>query len=195
MLVQQRYGNRNDFLTKNNPTAQVAVGRMGDNAHFTGSPSLVVLRKTYGDNLPTMWLLPQILDLVAYSNSKSTLDENQAYFLAEAIAQEYYFLTVDEILLFFYRFKLGKYCQFYGTIDPMRITKALDEFCEERVTAIAEHEKREEQRRREEEEKKAEKIDCEEYCRRHGHPIMHNVHEIIRYEMGLEAAKVNSPSH
>lgn len=195
MLVQQRYGNRNDFLTKNNPHAQVAVGRMGDNAHFTGSPSLVVLRKTYGDNFPTMWLLPQIFDLVVYCNSKSTLNEQQAQFLAEAIAHEYYFLSSDELMLFFYRFKLGKYGHFYGTVDPMRVTQALDEFCAERVTAIAEHEKREEQRRREEEEKKAEKIDCEEYCRRHGHPIMHNVHEIIRYEMGLEAAKVNSPSH
>lgn len=182
-------------MMKLSPSAQITVGRKDELAHFSGSPSLAILKKTYGESFPSSWLLPQIFDLVVYSNSKGTLNEQQIEFLADAIAQEYYYLTVDEFLLFFYRFKLGKYGYFYGTVDPMRITQALDEFCAERVTAIAEHEKREEQRRREEEEKKAEKIDCEEYCRRHGHPIMHNVHEIIRYEMGLEAAKVNSPSH
>ena len=195
MLVREQFGNKAEFLTKFNPSTQIAAAKNTEWAFFGNSPSLVIMNKTYGENMATMWLMPQIFDLVVYCNSKGTLNEQQIQFLAEAIANEYFYLKASELLLFFYRFKLGKYGHFYGTVDPMRVTQALDEFCAERVTAIAEHEKRDEQRRREEEEKKAEKIDCEEYCRRHGHPIMHNVHEIIRYEMGLEEAKVNSPSH
>lgn len=204
MLVRQNYGSSSEFMTKLNPSTQLAVGRMGDQAHFDGSPSLAILRKTYGEGFPATWLLPQILDLVVYSNSKGTLNEQQAEFLAEAIAQEYFFLTSSELLLFFYRFKLGKYGQFYGTVDPMRITQALNEFCDERVHAIAKREKEEEERRRAEEEKNATTINCEEYCQRHGYPVMHNIHEIICYEMRIEeeakkkeeeeAKKVNPPS-
>lgn len=195
MLVRQNYGSRSEFMTKLNPSTQITVGRMGDQAHFDGSPSLAILRKTYGDGFPTTWLLPQIFDLVVYSNSKGTLNEQQAEFLAEVIAQEYFFLTSSELLLFFYRFKLGKYGHFYGTVDPMRITQALDEFCDERVHAIAKREKEDEERRRADEAKNAKPINCEEYCRLKGYPTMHSVHEIICYEMRMEeeAAKVNSP--
>lgn len=197
MLVRQNYGSRSEFMTKLNPSTQLAVGRMGDQAHFDGSPSLAILRKTYGEGFPTTWLLPQIFDLVVYSNSKGTLNEQQAEFLAEAIAQEYFFLTSSELLLFFYRFKLGKYGHFYGTVDPMRITQALDTFCDERLRAIAERDKQEEERRRAEEEKNATTINCEEYCERHGYPVMHSITDIIFYEMAREAeeaAKVKPPT-
>lgn len=197
MLVRKRYGNRNEFLTSQNPDTQISVGRLGDQAHFTGSPSLAVLKKTYGENLPTMWLMPQIFDLVVYCNSKSTLNEQQAQFLAEAIAHEYYFLSSDELMLFFYRFKLGKYGHFYGTVDPMRITQALDTFCDERLRAIAERDKQEEERRRAEEEKNAMTINCEEYCERNGYPVMHSITDIIFYEMAREAeeaANVKPPT-
>ena len=197
MLVRQNYGSRSEFITKLNPSTQLAVGRMGDQAHFDGSPSLAILRKTYGEGFPTTWLLPQIFDLVVYSNSKGTLNEQQAEFLAEAIAQEYFFLTSSELLLFFYRFKLGKYGHFYGTVDPMRITQALNEFCDERVHAIAKREKEEEKRRHAKESKNAKPINCEEYCRLKGYPTMHSVHEIIFHEMAREAeeaAKVKPPT-
>lgn len=168
MLVRKRYGNRNEFLTSQNQDTQISVGRLGDQAHFTGSPSLAVLKKTYGENFPTMWLMPQIFDLVVYCNSKSTLNEQQAQFLAEAIAHEYYFLSSDELMLFFYRFKLGKYGHFYGTVDPMRIMQALDTFCDERVHAIAKREKEEEKRAAKE--PKLPKMSPEEWCRANGLP-------------------------
>lgn len=191
MLVKQNYGSRSEFMTKVNPSTQIAVARIGNQAHFDGSPSLAIMRKTYGDGFPTTWLLPQIFDLVVYSNSKGTLNEQQAEFLAEAIANEYFFLTSSELLLFFYRFKLGKYGHFYGTVDPMKITQALDVFCDERIHAIAEREKEEEERRRAEEEKQATTLNCEVYCQKHGYPIMHNIHEIICYEMRLEAEQAS----
>lgn len=127
-----------------------------------------------------MWLLPQILDLVVYSNSKGTLNEQQATFLAEAIAQEYYYLTASELLLFFYRFKTGRYCRFYGVVDPMMIMQALETFFKERCIAIAKHESELADAERAEHARTA--ITPQEYCRRHGFPEMYNVIDIINYK-------------
>lgn len=182
-------------MMKRSPSAQITVGRKDELAHFSGSPSLAILKKTYGESFPSSWLLPQIFDLVVYSNSKGTLNEQQIEFLAEAIAQEYYYLTVDEFLLFFYRFKLGKYGHFYGVVDPMKITQALDEFCKERNYAIEKHDKQLEAEERDRIAENASIINCEEYCKKHGYPIMHQIHEIICYEMALEKENVKPPSH
>lgn len=43
-------------------------------------------------------------------------------------------------MLFFFRFKAGKYGTFFGSVDPMTITSALSSFCRERLDANAKHE-------------------------------------------------------
>ena len=182
--VLQRYGNREQFLVALNPSKQIQLGREPEQAFFSEAPSLAIMRKTYGDGFPATWLMPQILDLVAYSNSKGTLNEQQAEFLAEAIAQEYYFLKATELMLFFYRFKMGKYGRFYGNIDPMIITRALDEFCRERIAILEKREAEQEEQERVTNSKNA--ISPKEFCRLKGYPEMDNILDIISHEMGLE---------
>lgn len=177
MLVRQKYGSRENFLVKLNPEAQILAGRHPDRAFFGDAPSLAVMKKTYGENMPTMWLMPQILDLVVYSNSKGTLNERQAEFLAEAIANEYFFLKASELLLFFYRFKLGRYGHFYGVVDPMKVTQALAEFVRERNAAI--DAKRQEEEKEERERSAENAISLREYCRRKGIPETDNILEAI----------------
>lgn len=46
-------------------------------------------------------------------------------------------------MLFFYRFKLGKYENFYGAVSPMAITKSLNEFVKERNEYLKSVESRE----------------------------------------------------
>lgn len=179
MLVRKKYGSREDFLVKLNPEAQILAGRHSDRAFFGDAPSLAVMKKTYGENMPTMWLLPHILDLVVYSNSKGTLNENQARFLAEAIAQEYYYLKASELLLFFYRFKLGRYGHFYGMVDPMRVTMALEEFLKERSMEIARREREEEESRHNSIAEGA--ISPSEWCRMQGLPQFNDVLSASRY--------------
>ena len=142
--VRRVYGDQTKFLSKMNPSVQLFAGQNPERAFFGNAPTLVILNKTYGDGFAATWLLPQIYDLVVYCNSKSTLNDQQAEFLAQAIAHEYYFLKASEVLLFFYRFKLGQYGKFYGTVDPMAITRALDKFCAERLKAYDERDAEEE---------------------------------------------------
>lgn len=152
------------------------------------------MRQTYGDDFPGTWLMAQILDLVAFSNSKGTLSGQPAEFLADAIANEYYYLKASELLLFFYRFKTGAYGKFYGCVDPMMIMQGLQQFIKERNFAISEHEKELERMERERLAHDASIVDCEEYCRKHGYPIMTQIHEIICYEMSLEKENVKPPT-
>lgn len=160
-----------------NPTAQIYAGKNPDGAIFGEAPTLAIMRKAYGEGFPASWLMPQIFDLVVYSNSRGTLNEQQAEFLAEAIANEYFYLKASELLLFFYRFKLGRYGHFYGVVDPMKVTQALAEFVRERNAAIDAKRQKEE---KEEREKSAENaISLREYCRQNGIPETDNILDAI----------------
>ena len=121
MAVRQQFGTRENFLQAFNPSLQIGAARNPDRAYFGKAPTLGLLKKTYGDNAATMWLLPQLYDLCEYTGAKK-MDVQQATMLAEVIAQQYGCLKVSELLLFFFRFKTGVYGRFYGTVDPLVIT-------------------------------------------------------------------------
>ena len=179
MLVLQTYGNRENFMRVFEPKVQLAAGRDPEHAILSEkAPSLVVMKKAYGDNFPVMWLMQQILELVVYSNSKGTLNDYQAEFLANAIVNEYYYLKASELLLFFYQFKTGKYGRFYGVVDPMMITQALEVFVTERKRVIEQSEKSQE--RAEQAEWAKTKVSPEEWCRRVGLPECHSAIEVMR---------------
>lgn len=177
MRVLKRYGSRENFFTTLNPSVQLIAGRDPEHAVLSeDAPTLAIMRYAYGEGFPATWLMPQILDLVVYSNSKGTLSDRQAEFLAEVIANEYGFLKASEILLFFYKFKAGEYGHFYGVVDPMRITEALDEFCDERERILERHE-REQEKIREAMQPKPQPVKPEEWCRQNGLPECHTALE------------------
>lgn len=186
MLVQRRYGSREQCMAKLNPDAQLYAGRNSERAILGDAPTLGLLRVTYGENFPTMWLLPQIFDLVVYSNSRGTLNEQQATFLATAIAQEYGYLKVSELLLFFYQFKLGKYGHFYGVVDPMRITEALGDFIDERNKVIDKHRKEQEEAELLRDEQNSHGITGEEWCRMNGMPQFTDALDLAMYSWKCE---------
>lgn len=190
MLVRQKYGNREQFLERMNPSSQNFAAQYPVKAFFNETaPTVTVLRHTYGANMPAMWMLPQIFDLCEFTGVRK-MDEHQAINLANVIANEYGYLKVSELLLFFYRMKTGRYGVFFGAVDPMRIMEALKQFMNERSL---EYEKREnELKEREREERAKNAITPREYCRNHGYPEMDSILEIIDYERKLE--KVNSSS-
>ena len=161
----QTYGSRENFMKVFDPMLQLTAGRDPEHAILSEkAPSLVVMKKAYGDNFPVMWLMQQILELVVYSNSKGTLNDYQA--------------KASELLLFFYQFKTGKYGRFYGVVDPMMITQALEVFVTERKRVIEQSEKAQE--RAEQAEWAKTKVSPEEWCRRVGLPECHSAIEVMR---------------
>lgn len=95
--------------------------------YFGSSPTLALVQKTYRVSA-SYWLVPQLMNLSQFCGSNNKLQGKALEECAELIAQNYYYLKTSEIMLFFYRFKLGKYGRFYGSVDPIIIMQAIQEF-------------------------------------------------------------------
>lgn len=163
---------------------QNVICKYPDICYFGGAPMLAELNMTYGANTAVAWLLPQLYNLSEYSGCKEKMSTRQAEDCAFAIADEFYGLSVTELMLFFKRFKAGRYGKFYGSVDPLTITTALREkFLPERAAAIDKHE--EEMRKRQREEDRNEALSWEQYCMRtygeiRPHPMAVNIGSLIK---------------
>lgn len=116
-------------------------------------PTLADINIAYGPSFSQQWLVPQIASLALYTGAKN-LDTYQQRSLASVIATEYYYLKVTELLLFFYRFKTGRYGRFYGAVDPLIVTSALHEFIFERNEMLDKYEQEDREAREAEERKR-----------------------------------------
>ena len=83
--------------------------------------------------------------------------------LATNITTDNHWLKIDELLLFFFRFKSAHYLHFYSYFDPHVILGSLKMFINERARAY-EH-KEQEEREKEAENRKRNAITYEEYLR------------------------------
>lgn len=161
MLVS-KYGEREKFLATFNPTYQREIVTSPKICLFGDYPTLAAI-KAYGDKTPMAWLIPQLYNLSEYCGCKDKLQGMSLEECAFTIVSEYYFLKISELMLFFHRFKAGKYGRFYGSVDPLVIMEALDEFAKERREWIRRYEREEEERRRVEEEKKNPSMNRDEW--------------------------------
>lgn len=104
---------------------------------FGKAPTLSQVNAVYGKNTSTAWLVPLIYDFSEFCGCKEKLNKQQTDDVANIIANDYHWLKVTEVMLFFWWFKTGKYGKFYGNVDPMVITSALREFIRDRNAIIA----------------------------------------------------------
>lgn len=91
------------------------------------------------------WLMIQLDNLNQFAGVKNKLiAENNKYNplldLAQIICCSYGYLKVSELILFFHRFKAGLYGEFYGSVDPLKITNALHEFTRNRISEMNKYE-------------------------------------------------------
>lgn len=104
---------------------------------FGKAPTLSQVNATYGNNTSAAWLVPLIYDLSEFCGCKEKISDKQTEEVAYIIVNDYHWLKVTEIMLFFWWFKSGKYGKFYGNVDPMIITTALRQFVDDRNAIIA----------------------------------------------------------
>lgn len=124
-----------DFLACVNPSAQTKLCNDEERCYFEPYPSLGKLNEVYGKNTAKAWLIPELVDLSEYCGVNRKITANQLSQCADIIANDYHYLKVSEMLLFFGKFKRCCYGRFYGTVDPLVIIEALKEFCRERNVA------------------------------------------------------------
>ena len=161
-LLLGKYGDRSSFLHKVSPAVQTAFARHPDSCYFGDYPTLGQLNAAYGRTMASQWLVAQLTNLSEFSGARD-VTANQLEDLSRIVAQEYHWLKITELLLFFYKFKTGRYGRFYGSVDPLVITTALREFVGERNAAYARHEQQERERIEEEERKAHPPVTREEW--------------------------------
>lgn len=148
MLVRQRFGNEQSFLQRVNPDTRNYFGAHTKTAVMGDYPTLNDLDNAYGKGFSVEWLIP-LIDVLSLETTANNPKERQQLELARLIATEYRHFKITELLLFFYRFKTGRYGRFYGSVDPMVIACALRDFAAERADLINTYTQEERERQRE----------------------------------------------
>lgn len=112
--------------------------RTYEDAYNSGTPTLTYLDITYGEKSSLVWLIPYIskcFGVSGFVNGQITdfMVENTA----KSIRDNYYFLNLAEIALFFMLFEGGKFERFFSLPNPQVITQSLLEFCQARQYHIS----------------------------------------------------------
>lgn len=99
-------------------------------------PTISVAVNAYGHQGLVGWVMAHLEDCVQAAGVRDKVEAKTMVDTAEAIVTNYPFLRLSEVLLFFSRFKAGRYGRFYGVTDLMVVTTALSQYAEERSVDI-----------------------------------------------------------
>lgn len=105
-------------------------------ACIDSAPSLHAVVGAVGRPRLLDWLTGHLRAVAEFVGARRTLDERQMAVLAEILYNEYGWLNVRELVAFFYRLKLGKYVEMYGSFDPSVVMRSMQQFMVERVAAV-----------------------------------------------------------
>lgn len=154
MQVRKAFQTPEKLLTTYNPSRQGDVCKTPMLPYKIKTPTLRSVAQAFSRNVIESWLSIQLFDLSEFAGAKEKMNEAQIDELARLITQEYSYLTMAEMMHFFWMFKCGKFGTFYGVIDPLIITEALCEYRQHRNAMMAkvDNERREIQRIRKEQE-------------------------------------------
>ena len=157
MAVIERYGNGAQFLTVFNPSMQSTYATDKYRCFKGSAPSLGILAQAYDQATADAWIEIQLRNLSEYSGCREKLSIDQISEIARVIRVEWGYLKVTELMYFFHKFKAGAYGKFYGAVDGLVITSALQDFIKDRRIYLT---------RLEDEEEKMAKVKEEEAHRR-----------------------------
>lgn len=100
------------------------------------SKSIVAIRKELSETVCVAFLVVIIGDCIKFFSVGKSMNDAQLVETAKLIMNEFYFLKVSDLQLFFQRFKTGYYGQLFDRLDGSVIMVALREYCEEKQSAV-----------------------------------------------------------
>lgn len=136
MAIIERYGDARKFAETFNPNLQKYWAENIDQSFIGDAPTINALKSAYNEKQVRVWILAQLENINQFAGTKNKMEPPQMLMLADAIMTQYGYLKASELLLFFFQFKAGKFGQFYGSVDPLRISSALVEFISYRKEKI-----------------------------------------------------------
>lgn len=169
VACRERYKTSDNFLRLFNPDMQYDYCANLQRVYMGKAPTLRVVNEAFGKDVTEGWLAIQIRNLSEFSGVKDKIDTEQIDMLAKVILATFHYLKVTELMHFFLLFKSGKFGKFYGVVDGLAITEALQTFCRDRNEKIWQYEEAERKRKEEIERERHDKevarfrVLCEEY--------------------------------
>lgn len=152
MKFKEKIGSFDDFMIRFNPEIQKQLMKINAGHVECMSfnyPSLQQSARIYGDSEISLWIKIQLDDLNNYCGVKEKMTPAQLSDLSSIILFEFGEIKISEFALFLIKFKAGKYGQFYGTVDPLIITNAINEFMQDRIIEFQISERKREMRENE----------------------------------------------
>lgn len=126
------YSDVNHFLYTFQPIHQSEIAKRKERAYTGVSPTLISIKNTYGSSILDKVIIAQLENLNDFCGASIKMESSIIIELSYMIQTRYYYLKIAELLLFFFNFKMGKYCELYGSVDPLKITTSLNMFIKER---------------------------------------------------------------
>lgn len=111
-----------------------------ERAFMGDSPTLTTVRLAYSNAIAEVWIMAQIENLNEFCGVNQKMEPLQMENVSRLILIEYHYLKVSELMLFFHRFKCGKYGEFFGVVDPQKLMTALNNFNKDRISEISKYE-------------------------------------------------------
>lgn len=172
-VVIKKYGTAHEFAVSFNPDIQVKCAANVERSLTGEAPTVRHLLATYTHEQMSVWLMGHFENLNIFVGVKSKMEYEQMKMLADIILTEYPYLKASEILLFFFYFKGGKFGELYGSVDPLKVTVALQSFMQWRARELdkIEQKRREEKRIADMENSKANAITKGRFIRRKFHRL------------------------
>jgi len=104
-----------------------------DKAYTADCPTIHDVYGVFGDNYAYMWILQQVLALYGSSSNREKGVVDGLKIFAKAFASQVKSYKLTELMLFFARYKAGKYDSSFASFDARRIGNAFfKEFIPER---------------------------------------------------------------
>lgn len=126
---------KEEFCVANRPAMQPSLCADADGCYFGDYPTLGELDGHYGDGAAAFWLVPELENLAEFCGGRERLATVSLKECAALIARQYRHLKTSELMLFFYRYKLGCYGHPHGPATPLSVMRALLAFSRERNAA------------------------------------------------------------
>lgn len=136
-ILLERFPTFTSFLEYNNPSRQLKIVKQPYRYLFGNSPTLSEVNIAYRNNdCAIIWLIPQIADATLSCGLKEDATKEQFQTVATGISVYYHWLKIDELMMFFFGFKLGRYERFYCRFDTQIFMGSIPLYLKKRNEAI-----------------------------------------------------------
>lgn len=125
-----------------NPDMQHLCMENQERAFMGFAPSLSRTKVTYGEGTVRSWLIAQLENLNRFCGTTKKMTEEQAEECARLIMENYPYLKLTELMVFFSQVKAGRYGTFYGVVDGQKLLSMIEPFLTYRSNRIDEYERK-----------------------------------------------------